>query len=183
MSDPRVLFVDDDEAMRVSTAQALDLAGFRVEPLGTADEALALVGKGFAGVVVSDIRMPGTDGMTLLSRIREIDPEIPVILVTGHAEVPLAVEAIRGGAYDFIEKPFVVQELAILIRRAWEHRALVLENRRLRAVAGKRGAAARPDPGHGRPALPGARDRRDRRRHADHRPDRRREGGGGAHAP
>jgi two-component system C4-dicarboxylate transport response regulator DctD len=138
MSDPRVLFVDDDEAMRVSTAQALDLAGFRVEPLGTADEALALVGKGFAGVVVSDIRMPGTDGMTLLSRIREIDPEIPVILVTGHAEVPLAVEAIRGGAYDFIEKPFVVQELAILIRRAWEHRALVLENRRLRAVAGKR---------------------------------------------
>ena len=138
MTDPRVLFVDDDEAMRVSTAQALDLAGFRVEPLATADEALALVGKGFAGVVISDIRMPGTDGMTLLSRIREIDPEIPVILVTGHAEVPLAVEAIRGGAYDFIEKPFVVQDLAILIRRAWDHRALVLENRRLRAVAGKR---------------------------------------------
>ena len=138
MTGPRILFVDDDEAMRVSTAQALDLAGFAVEPLASADEALALAGKGFAGVVVSDIRMPGTDGMTLLGRIREIDPELPVILVTGHAEVPLAVEAIRGGAYDFIEKPFVVQDLANLVRRACDHRALVLENRRLRAVAGKR---------------------------------------------
>ncbi|MBD9526022.1 sigma-54 dependent transcriptional regulator [Paracoccus sp. PAR01] len=134
----RVLLVDDDEQMRSSTAQALELAGFAVEPLATGDEALALAGPGFAGVVVSDIRMPGMDGMTLLGRLHEVDPEIPVILVTGHAEVPLAVEAIRGGAYDFIEKPFVVQELATVIRRALDHRGLVLENRRLRAVAGKR---------------------------------------------
>ena len=134
----RVLLVDDDEQMRSSTAQALELAGFAVEPLATGDEALALAGPGFAGVVVSDIRMPGMDGMTLLGRSHEVDPEIPVILVTGHAEVPLAVEAIRGGAYDFIEKPFVVQELATVIRRALDHRGLVLENRRLRAVAGKR---------------------------------------------
>ncbi|WP_134680178.1 sigma-54-dependent transcriptional regulator [Paracoccus ravus] len=133
-----VLLVEDDEQMRNSTAQALELAGFSVEALGSGDEALALAGPGFAGAVVSDIRMPGMDGMTLLGRLHEIDPEIPVILVTGHAEVPLAVEAIRGGAYDFIEKPFVVQELATVIRRALEHRGLVLENRRLRAVAGKR---------------------------------------------
>ncbi|MTH76548.1 sigma-54-dependent transcriptional regulator [Paracoccus aestuariivivens] len=134
----RVLLIDDDEQMRSSTAQALDLAGFAVDALSSGDEALALAGPGFAGVVVSDIRMPGMDGMTLLGRLHEIDPEIPVILVTGHAEVPLAVEAIRGGAYDFIEKPFVVQELATVIRRALEHRGLILENRRLRAVAGKR---------------------------------------------
>ncbi|SMO64226.1 sigma-54-dependent transcriptional regulator [Paracoccus laeviglucosivorans] len=134
----RVLLVDDDEKMRVSTAQALELAGFAVEALGSADEALALAGPGFAGAVVSDIRMPGMDGMTLLGRLHDVDPDIPVILVTGHAEVPLAVEAIRGGAYDFIEKPFVVQELATVIRRAIDHRGLVLENRRLRAVAGKR---------------------------------------------
>lgn len=134
----RVLFVDDDAQMRSSTAQALELAGFAVEALASGDEALALAGPGFAGVIVSDIRMPGMDGMTLLNRLHEIDADLPVILVTGHAEVPLAVEAIRGGAYDFIEKPFVVQDLANVIRRAIEHRALVLENRRLRAVAGKR---------------------------------------------
>ncbi|WP_134724382.1 sigma-54-dependent transcriptional regulator [Paracoccus luteus] len=135
---PRVLLVDDDRQMRQSTAQALELAGFAVEALASAEEALALAGPGFAGAVVSDIRMPGIDGMTLLGRLHEVDPEIPVILVTGHAEVSLAVEAIRKGAYDFIEKPFVVQELAQVIRRAVEHRALVLDNRRLRAVAGKR---------------------------------------------
>lgn len=135
---PRVLLVDDDDRMRNSTAQALELAGFAVEPLASGEEALALAGPGFAGAVVSDIRMPGMDGMTLLSRLHEIDAELPVILVTGHAEVPLAVEAIRGGAYDFIEKPFVVQELATVIRRAVDHRGLVLANRRLRAVAGKR---------------------------------------------
>ncbi len=134
----RILMIDDDAQMRDSTAQALELAGFQTEPLATGEEALALAGPGFAGAVVSDIRMPGMDGMTLLGRLREVDPDIPVILVTGHAEVPLAVEAIRGGAYDFIEKPFVVQELVTVIRRAIEHRALVLENRRLRAVAGKR---------------------------------------------
>ena len=134
----RVLLVDDDEQMRVSTAQALELAGFSVEPMASGEEALALAGPGFPGAVVSDIRMPGMDGMTLLGRLHDLDPDIPVILVTGHAEVPLAVEAIRGGAYDFIEKPFVVQELATVIRRAIDHRGLVLENRRLRAVAGKR---------------------------------------------
>lgn len=134
----RILLVDDDAGMRHSTAQALELAGFAVEPLASAEEALALAGPGFNGVVVSDIRMPGMDGMTLLARLHETDPEIPVILVTGHAEVQLAVEAMRRGAYDFIEKPFVVQELATVLRRAADHRALVIENRRLRAVAGKR---------------------------------------------
>lgn len=138
MKKPRVILVEDDEQMRSSTAQALELADMTVESLAQGEDALALAGPGFDGVVVSDIRMPGMDGMTLLGRLRDMDPEIPVILITGHAEVALAVEAIRGGAYDFIEKPFVVQDLVNLIRRAAEHRNLVLENRRLRAVAGKR---------------------------------------------
>ncbi|MBV0892683.1 sigma-54 dependent transcriptional regulator [Paracoccus sp. Z118] len=138
MSASRVLLIDDDRQMRDSTAQALELASFAVEPLASGQEALGLAGPGFAGAVVSDIRMPGMDGMTLLARLHEVDPEIPVILFTGHAEVQLAVEAIRKGAYDFIEKLFVVQELAQVIRRAIGHRELVLDNRRLRAVAGKR---------------------------------------------
>lgn len=138
MTAGRVLLVDDDDEMRRSTAQALELAGFAVEPLASAEEVLALAGPAFNGAVISDIRMPGMDGMTLLAALHEVDPEIPVILVTGHAEVQLAVEAMRRGAYDFIEKPFVVQELGAVLRRATDHRALVIENRRLRAVAGKR---------------------------------------------
>lgn len=138
MTQGRILLVDDELEMRQSTAQALELAGFAVEPLASAEEALALAGPGFNGAVVSDIRMPGMDGMTLLTRLHEVDAEIPIVLVTGHAEVQLAVEAMRRGAYDFIEKPFVVQELASVLRRATDHRALVIENRRLRAVAGKR---------------------------------------------
>ncbi|MCD7108922.1 sigma-54 dependent transcriptional regulator [Rhizobium sp. DKSPLA3] len=133
-----VLLVDDEEELRRSTAQALELQDLTVETFAAAEDVLARVGYGFAGVVVSDIRMRGMDGMTLLQRIREIDHEIPVILVTGHGDVQLAVKAMREGAYDFMEKPFSVQALAGIIRRARDRRGLVLENRRLRAVAGKR---------------------------------------------
>ncbi len=133
-----VLLVEDDAQMRESTAQGLELSGLTVEALDSADEALAIAGASFKGVLVSDIRMDGMDGMTLLERISEVDPELPVILVTGHADVQLAISAIRRGAYDFIEKPFAMQELVLVVRRALRQRALVLENRRLRAVAGKR---------------------------------------------
>ncbi|HEV7435130.1 MAG TPA: sigma-54 dependent transcriptional regulator [Pseudorhizobium sp.] len=138
MSEQRVLLVDDEEELRRSTAQALELFGLSVQAFATADEVMELAGFSFDGVIVTDIRMPGTDGMTLLHRIRELDPEIPVILVTGHGDVQLAVKAMREGAYDFLEKPFTPQHLAGVIRRALDRRALVLENRRLKAVAGKR---------------------------------------------
>jgi two-component system, NtrC family, C4-dicarboxylate transport response regulator DctD len=88
--------------------------------------------------VISDIRMPGMDGMTLLQRLTLSDRDLPVILITGHAEVSLAVKAMRSGAYDFIEKPFSTQALAAVLRRALDRRALVIENRRLRAAAGQR---------------------------------------------
>jgi two-component system C4-dicarboxylate transport response regulator DctD len=138
MSGQRVLLVDDEEELRRSTAQALELFGLEVQTFASADHVLELSGFGFDGVVVSDIRMPGLDGMTLLQRIRELDAEIPVILVTGHGDVQLAVKAMREGAYDFLEKPFTPQHLAGVIRRALDRRGLVMENRRLRAVAGKR---------------------------------------------
>jgi two-component system C4-dicarboxylate transport response regulator DctD len=138
MNGSRVLVVDDEEEMRLSTAQALELSGFSVTMLSSAEHALELIGYSFDGVIVSDIRMPGMDGMTLLQKVRELDAEIPIILVTGHGDVQLAVNAMRSGAYDFIEKPFTAQYLAGVIRRALDRRALVLENRRLRAVAGKR---------------------------------------------
>lgn len=138
MSGPRILLIDDEEEMRRSSAQALELFDLTVDTFASAEPVLELVGYAFDGVVVSDIRMPGMDGMTLLQRIREVDPEVPVILVTGHADVQLAVSAMRAGVYDFLEKPFTAQHLAGIIRRAMDRRSLVLENRRLRAVAGKR---------------------------------------------
>jgi two-component system, NtrC family, C4-dicarboxylate transport response regulator DctD len=138
MNEQRVFLVDDEDELRRSTAQALELFGLSVQTFASSDQVLELIGYSFDGVVVTDIRMPGIDGMTLLHRVRELDPEIPVILVTGHGDVQLAVKAMREGAYDFLEKPFTPQHLAGVIRRAMDRRGLVLENRRLRAVAGKR---------------------------------------------
>ncbi|MHA6643511.1 sigma-54-dependent transcriptional regulator [Mesorhizobium sp. A623] len=138
MNPALVLLVEDEDELRRSTAQALDLSGFKVRDLASAERALDLITPGFNGVVVTDIRMPGMDGMTLMGRIREIDADIPVILTTGHGDVQLAVTAMREGAYDFIEKPFTTQTLAAVAARALDRRGLVLENRLLRAVAGKR---------------------------------------------
>ncbi|MBW6507109.1 MAG: sigma-54 dependent transcriptional regulator [Rhodobacteraceae bacterium] len=137
MTGAHVLLVDDEAALRASTAQLLDLAGFAVEELAQGDRALALVGFGFPGIVITDIRMPGIDGISLMNRIHEIDHEIPVILITGHSDVQLAVRAMREGAYDFVEKPFSGSQLVEIATRALDHRRLVLENRVLRAAAGQ----------------------------------------------
>ena len=138
MKKALILLVDDEDELRRSTVQSLDLAGFEVRDFAGAEGALDFITQGFNGVVITDIRMPGMDGMTLMSRVREIDADIPVILATGHGDVQLAVKAMREGAYDFIEKPFNGQDLAGIAARAIDRRALVLENRLLRAVAGKR---------------------------------------------
>ena len=137
MSRGRILLVDDEEDMRLSTAQALDLDGFEIEALPDAQSALDRVGFGFDGIVITDIRMPGMDGLTLMNRIREIDAEIPVILLTGHGDIQLAVRAMREGAHDFIEKPFDTGQLSKIVDRALEYRRVVLENRVLRAAAGQ----------------------------------------------
>lgn len=128
----RVLFVEDDDALRIATTQGLALAGFDVAAFGDPQEALAALDPGFDGVIVSDIRMPRLDGFELLARVRALDPELSVILVTGHADVPMAVKALKDGAFDFLTKPFATDHLAASIARALERRALVLDNRRLR---------------------------------------------------
>lgn len=134
---PRVLIVDDDADLRASTVQALEIAGAAVQDLSSAERALDFISFGFPGVVLSDIRMPGMDGLTLMSRIHEIDREIPVILMTGHGDVQLAVRAMREGAHDFIEKPFSASQMTELVARALSFRRLVLENRVLRAAVGQ----------------------------------------------
>jgi two-component system C4-dicarboxylate transport response regulator DctD len=130
-----VIFVDDDPDLRRATAQMLRLAGFEVQAFSSAASALAAITPGFAGPVVTDIRMPEMTGLQLFERVREIDPELPVLLVTGHGDVDLAVAAIKDGAYDFISKPFDAERLATAVAHAAEMRRLVLDNRRLKAAA------------------------------------------------
>ena len=132
MSEARVLLVDDDDDLRPALVQGLEIEGLDVDAFARAEDALPRVTRDLYGVVVSDIRMPGTDGMALLRQVLEIDPAMPVVLITGHGEVALAVEAMRDGAYDFIEKPFPVRRLTTVVQRAIEKRRLVLENRLLR---------------------------------------------------
>ncbi|MCB5204210.1 sigma-54 dependent transcriptional regulator [Neorhizobium sp. T786] len=132
-----VLLIDDDRQLLRATAQTLELAGFSVTPLTAATEALAHIDRDFAGVIVSDIRMPGMDGLQLFRRIRDLDAEIPVVLVTGHGDIPTAVKAIQDGVYDFIAKPFPAERLIQCVHRAVEKRSLVLENRHLREAAAR----------------------------------------------
>ena len=135
MTRQTVLFVEDDEALRFATVQALELADLHVRAFAGAEAALATLQADFDGVIVSDIRMPGVDGLQLLARVRAIDRDLPVILVTGHGDVPMAVSALRDGAYDFLTKPFATDHLVATIGRALERRGLIVENRRLRAAA------------------------------------------------
>lgn len=130
-----VFLIDDDKDLLKATKQTLELAGFAVSAFSAAGEALAALDPGFAGVVVSDIRMPQMDGQELFARIRERDADLPVILVTGHGDIPMAVQAIQDGAYDFIAKPFATDRLVQSVRRGAEKRRLVLENRTLRLAA------------------------------------------------
>ena len=130
-----VIVVDDEASIRTAVQQWLSLSGFNVRLFASAQDCLAQLPAHFPGVIISDVRMPGMDGMQLLERLQADDPDLPVILLTGHGDVPMAVEAMRNGAYDFLEKPFSPQSLLGSLRRALEKRQLVLENRRLHEQA------------------------------------------------
>ncbi|MGK9066230.1 sigma-54-dependent transcriptional regulator [Stutzerimonas chloritidismutans] len=128
----QVIFIDDEAAIRQAVQQWLELSGYRVRTCASAKEALGIVDRSFPGVLISDVRMPDLDGLGLLERLVALDSELPVIMVTGHGDVPMAVQALRQGAYDFIEKPFTPERLLDSVRRAQDKRRLVCENRQLR---------------------------------------------------
>lgn len=130
-----VMVIDDEASIRDAVQQWLELSGFAVQPFASAEAGLARLGRDFPGVVLSDVRMPGLDGFGLLQRLQQLDRDLPLILLTGHGDVPMAVEAMRQGAYDFLEKPFSPETLLERLRRALDKRRLVLENRRLREEA------------------------------------------------
>jgi len=134
----QVILIDDDPHLRQALYQTLDLAGLKVLPLAEANGLAERIGRDWPGVVVSDIRMPGMDGLELLAQLHGQDPELPVLLITGHGDVPLAVQAMRAGAYDFLEKPFASDALLDSVRRALALRALVMDNRSLRLALSDR---------------------------------------------
>lgn len=130
-----IILVDDDSALRRATRQTLELANYHVIDFDNARAALDVIDCHFDGVVISDIMMPNIDGREFFARLQSIDPDLPVILITGHGDVPMAVEALQNGAYDFIAKPFPAERLLHSIKRAAETRRLTLENRRLRQAS------------------------------------------------
>ncbi|MCU0826483.1 MAG: sigma-54 dependent transcriptional regulator [Tabrizicola sp.] len=128
----KVAIVDDEADMRQSISQWLALSGFDTETYASAEDALKVIGPDFQGVVVSDIKMPGMDGMAFLKRLMGQDSGLPVIMITGHGDVPMAVEAMRVGAFDFLEKPFNPDRMTELAKKATQARRMTLDNRALR---------------------------------------------------
>jgi len=128
----KVLVVDDDDDLRHALIQSLQLAGYDASSYSHGQAVLSHINRDLYGVLITDIRMPNIDGMQLLSKVLEIDPALPTILITGHGDISTAVNAMQNGAYDFIEKPFAGERLNNAVFRALEKRRLVLENRILR---------------------------------------------------
>ena len=115
MTEPRVHIVDDDEAMRDSLKWLLESRGLKVELYHSAEAFLHALNCGFCGCLVLDVRMPGMNGLDLYEQLRARASTLPVIFITGHGDVPMAVSALKKGAADFIEKPFNNQDMLGLI--------------------------------------------------------------------
>lgn len=139
----KVLLVDDDAAVREALAQTLELADYEPITAGSFVAAKDHIRRDFDGVIVSDIRMPGRDGFHLLTYAREIDPELPVVLLTGEGDIPMAVQAMGQGAFDFLEKPCAAEDLLSVLQRAQVVREEVLTNRKQKRELERGDPAAR----------------------------------------
>ncbi|WP_170324772.1 sigma-54-dependent transcriptional regulator [Ruegeria arenilitoris] len=139
----KVLLVDDDAAVREALAQTLELAEYIPVTAGSFVAAKDHIRADFPGVIVSDIRMPGRDGFHLLNYAHETDPDLPVILLTGEGDIPMAVRAMGQGAFDFLEKPCAAADLLEVLGKAFVARAQVLEQRALKYELERGDPAAR----------------------------------------
>lgn len=139
----KIAIIDDEKDMRQSISQWLALSGFDTETFASAEEALKGLSSDYPGIVVSDVRMPGMDGMQLLRKLKSLDSSLPVIMITGHGDVPMAVEAMRVGAFDFLEKPFNPDRMTELAKKATQVRRLALDSRALRRELSDRDALMR----------------------------------------
>lgn len=128
----KVLFIDDEKHIRQANKQTLELADLDVIIEDCAEKGIDILTREWPGIVVCDIRLPNMDGLQFLLEVQKIDQDLPVILITGHGDISTAVNAMRDGAYDFIEKPYSAERLVKTVLRGLEKRSLTLENRNLR---------------------------------------------------
>ncbi len=132
MSDPLpILIVDDDRRLRELLVEVFGEQGWQVRGAADGDEAVAAMSQDRFGLIITDLKMPGQDGMAILRQAVAIDEDVPVIMITGHGSVDSAIEAIRQGAYDYIQKPFDPEEVVLVARRAVDHYALIRRTREL----------------------------------------------------
>ncbi|HCH23116.1 MAG TPA: DNA-binding response regulator [Oceanospirillaceae bacterium] len=131
-TNKHIAIIDDNADIRESLAELLELADYEVTAYASADAAHRIINADFPGVLISDLRMPGMDGMRFLRVMQDTDSELPIVMITGHGDIQTAVEAIQLGAYDFIAKPFQRERLLETVNRAMDKRRLVMENRALK---------------------------------------------------
>lgn len=129
---PDVMLVEDDADLRHATIETLELDGFCVHAFDAAGPALEALAPNFPGVILSDLRMPGLSGLEFLEQAQVRAPDVPFILITAHGDIPIAIQAMRGGAHDFLEKPCSPELMLNVLRRAQAMRDMHLENSRLR---------------------------------------------------
>jgi cyclic di-GMP phosphodiesterase len=129
LAGEKILVVDDEEAIREIVSTLLEAEGYRCTLVGNGQEAMVRFNSDSHDLILSDIIMPGMDGLKLLRKVHARDPNVPVVMVTAMHDISAAIEAIRMGAYDYLLKPFEKDQLYLSVRRALEHRRLVLENR------------------------------------------------------
>ncbi|WP_305794053.1 sigma-54 dependent transcriptional regulator [Hahella sp. CCB-MM4] len=132
LANMQVLVIDDDRHVANSLCQTLELETIQSKGFDNARSALEQITSDWNGVIISDINMPGMNGLELMQQVHQIDRDVPVILITGHGDISMAVSAMRTGAYDFIEKPFSNERLLDTVKRGLEKRALTMENRDLK---------------------------------------------------
>lgn len=138
-----VLLVDDDRAVRDALGQTLMLDGYDVTLAASYIEAKDHITPDFGGVIVSDIRMPGKDGFDLLAFARGVDADLPVVLLTGEGDIPMAVRGLQAGAFNFLEKPCETQDFLSVVENALRSRRMVMENRVLKQKLEQGDAASR----------------------------------------
>src|ERR687895_2707236 len=135
---PLILVAEDEDLMRAIVTRLLEESGYRVAGVASAEEALEKFTAEDVAVTLTDIRMSGMDGLALLDRVKDIDPEALVIVITAYSSVDSAVAALRKGAYDYITKPFVNEDLLQSVKNALRQRELFRENRALRRELDRR---------------------------------------------
>ena len=132
MTDTSVLIVDDEEGIRETLSGIFQDEGYNVITAGSGEEALKILKEQSPDLVLLDVWLPGIDGVETLQEIKKTNPELPVVIISGHGNIELAVKATRVGAYDFLEKPLSLERVLLVARRALEKRTLEMENRALK---------------------------------------------------